>query len=125
MKNIYIFLIIFLLGLSLIGCHKDDTDSKAINYIPIIGTYFGTHSYTLNDTTFTACASVSIEMHTSSSMCITLFSYLQTYFIEDIEVKNNGNGLYNLTSPSLNGTIDGKLLSFYYNRGNFVGSKPN
>ena len=99
-------------------------DSNAINYLPIVGTFFGEYTYTMKDTTFTESTSANIEIQTSTTVNITLFTNMQTYFIANAEVKNNANGLYTLTAPSLNGNVNGKLISFYYMRGNFVGSKP-
>ncbi len=122
MKKNYFFLIIFLLGLSLIGCKKSSSDPVDLA-AKAIGTYSGTFS--ANGGNPSSCSTEITQQ--SSSVTVKLLADGNLIFnVPNTTVSDGGGGKVTLRNDTylFTGTVDGKSLDYYLSTAHFVGTKP-
>jgi hypothetical protein len=126
MKKIDIFLIIVLLGLSLIGCKKSSSDNPTVDLAAnASGTYTGQNQI---GNMYPMTVVITKESITTVVMAATLNGTLfGTYAGITVTTGDNGKILlsYNAGNTGISGTVDGKSLVYYFNTVKFfIGTKP-
>ena len=122
MKKSNIFLIIVLLGLTLIGCKKSSSDPVDLA-AKAIGTYSGTFS--ANGGNPLPCSAEITQQSTTVTVKL-LSDGLLVYNVPNTTVSDGGGGKVTLRNDTyyFTGTVDGKSLDFYISTAHFVGTKP-